>query len=78
MLAPGGGINQFIHPEVLETFPMPIGYAEQNLGYGCQDGATLSFWRLQDGMGGGHPAMVLTEMSEEAMIRWNQEDRQPP
>ena len=55
---------------------MTIGYVEKNLGYDRQDKATLSFQHLQDGMGGGHAAMVFTEMSEKAVIRWSEEDRQ--
>lgn len=35
------------------------------------------FRRLQDGMGGGHPAMVFAEMSEKAVIGWSEEERQP-
>jgi hypothetical protein len=77
ILAPGRCITKLVYPEVLETFPMAIGYIEQNFGYGRQDKATLWFLRLQDGMGGRQTAMVFTEMSEEAVIRWREEDRQP-
>jgi hypothetical protein len=37
----------------------------------------LSFRRLQDGMGGGHAAMVFTEMGEKTVTCWSEEDRQP-
>jgi hypothetical protein len=77
MLAPSRCIIQLVYPKVLETLPMAIGNVEQNLGYGRQDKATPSFQRFQDGMGGGHAAMVFTEMSEEAVIRWSEEERQP-
>jgi hypothetical protein len=76
MLTPGRCISELVYPEVLETLPMAIGYVEQKLGYARQDKATLWFRRLQDGMGRRQAAMVFTKMSEKALIRWSEDDRQ--
>ena len=55
---------------------MLSGYVEKNPGDDCQYMAMLSFWCLQDGMGGGHVAVAFTEMSEKAVIRWIEQDHQ--
>ena len=54
---------------------MSIGYIEQSLGYGRQEETALSLWCLQDGLFVRQAAMVFTEMSKEAVVRWRGEDR---
>jgi hypothetical protein len=63
--------------EVLKTRSVIVGYVEQNLGYGRQDEAMLPSWHIQDGVGSRQAAVVFTEVSEKAVIRWAEDDRKP-
>jgi len=65
-------MKQSVHLGFLKAVCCPLGMSNRNLGYGRQD-ETFILRRLQDELLGGHAAVVFSEMSEKAVMRWNEQ-----
>ena len=65
-------MKQSVHLGFLKAVCCPLGMSNGTLDMAVKMRLFI-LWRLQDELLGGHAAVVFSEMSEKAVMRWNEQ-----